>query len=118
MEEDRERNAKLDDAQLQMRIHTDLMKEKTKQGMEMHVQYHHKCHELERVWLKLKCELMEQKMGLMTDREELQKKIQEQSQWKEKHEKVQAARGEGAAQAEVRSRPKGQGPGRGSTVVR
>ena len=33
---------------------------------------------------------MEEKMKLMEDREELQKKIQEQSQWKEKHDKLYA----------------------------
>ena len=38
----------------------------------------------------LRCETMEEKMKLMEDREELQKKIQEQSQWKEKHDKLYA----------------------------
>ena len=38
----------------------------------------------------LRCETMEEKMGLMDERQELQRKIQEQSQWKEKYEKVQA----------------------------
>ena len=38
----------------------------------------------------LRCETMEEKMRLMDERQELQKKIQEQSQWKEKYEKVQA----------------------------
>ena len=33
---------------------------------------------------------MEQKMGLMTDREELQKKIEEQQQLQQKYEKVYA----------------------------
>ena len=33
---------------------------------------------------------MEEKVELMEDREELEGKIQEQSQWKEKHEKVYA----------------------------
>ena len=38
----------------------------------------------------LRCETMEEKMKLMEDREELQEKIQEQSQWKEKHDKLYA----------------------------
>ena len=38
----------------------------------------------------LRCETMEEKMKLMEDREELQKKIQEQSQWKQKYEQVYA----------------------------
>ena len=33
---------------------------------------------------------MEEKVQLMEDREELEEKIQEQSQWKEKYEKVYA----------------------------
>ena len=36
----------------------------------------------------LRCETMEEKMKLMVEREELQKTIKEQSQWKEKYEKV------------------------------
>ena len=63
-------------------------KERQEKGMEMYVEYHHKCHEIERQWLKVKCELMEQKMGLMTDRGELQKKTQEQKQLQQKYEKV------------------------------
>ena len=38
----------------------------------------------------LRCETMEEKMKLMEDREELLKKIQEQSQWKDKYDKVYA----------------------------
>ena len=38
----------------------------------------------------LRCETMQEKMGLMEDREELQKQIQEQSQWKQKYEQVYA----------------------------
>ena len=56
----------------------------------MYVEYHHKCHEIERQWLKVKCELMEQKMGLMTDREELQKKTQEQKQLQQKFDELHA----------------------------
>ena len=36
----------------------------------------------------LRCETMEEKMKLMVEREELQKTIKEQSQWKVKYEKV------------------------------
>ena len=48
-------------------------------------------------WRQLKCylmqqkmELAEQKMGLMQDREEWQKAIREEREWKEKYEKVYA----------------------------
>ena len=40
--------------------------------------------------MKVKCELMEQKMGLMTDREELQKKIEEQKQLQQKFDELKA----------------------------
>ena len=90
VEEDRERNAKLEDTQRKMDLQCDLMKEKMNKGMDMYVEYHHKCHEIERQWLKVKCELMEQKMGLMTDREELQKKIEEQKQLQRKFDELKA----------------------------
>ena len=43
-----------------------------------------------RATAEVKSEYMEEKVQLMEDREELEGKIQEQSQWKEKYEKVYA----------------------------
>ena len=50
----------------------------------------HLFEELDACWSKLKCELMEQKMGVMQEREEWQKAIREEREWKEKYEKVYA----------------------------
>ena len=76
-------------------------------------------HDIDRYWSKLKCELMEQKMGLMTDREELQKKTQEQKQLQQKFDELHAEVKElRKLQVEVRSGPKGKGSGGGSTVAR
>ena len=44
----------------------------------------------DRYWSKLKCELMEQKMKLMEDREELRKQIQEQKQLQQKFDELKA----------------------------
>ena len=52
VEEDRERNAKLDEAGRKMDLQYDLYKEKMEKGMKMYVEYHHKCHEIDLKWLQ------------------------------------------------------------------